>query len=118
MSEPNSRSIALLKNAASHSLYGKTVDQLRKDFERANVSLPLSEDQDAVALATAIHEKIYVLLLEKFADYLNLLYVIDVPEKAVKEIRASDAVEVSREVTYLILKREWQKVWLRSQMRD
>ncbi|TDQ32344.1 hypothetical protein [Zeaxanthinibacter enoshimensis] len=116
MSQPNDRAIALLENAALHNLYSKTVAQLLKDFERANIPIQLNDKQDAATLTAAIHEKIYVLLLEKFADYLNLLYVIDVPEKAVKEIRASDAVEVSREITYLVLKREWQKVWLRSQM--
>ena len=48
-------------------------------------------------------------------DYLNLLYIIDVPEKVVKAIEATDVVEISEQVTFEILKREWQKVWFRNE---
>jgi hypothetical protein len=65
-------------------------------------------------LKKVIHEKVYVLIVEKFADYLNLLYIIDVPENTVKAIEAIDVVEVADEVTFLILKREWQKVWFKA----
>jgi len=55
-----------------------------------------------------------VQILILFTVYLNLLYVIDVPEKAFKEIAITDAVDVAEQVSFLILKRELQKVRLKS----
>ena len=111
---PNfSNSVDLLLNAKEKLLYEKLVAQLKKDFDLANLSLDFKENIDPLDLKIMLHEKIYYLILEKFSEYLNLLYVIDVPESAFKDIRVSDVVEVSEQVSFLILKREWQKVWLR-----
>ena len=59
-------------------------------------------------------EKIYYLIMERFSEYLNLLYIVDVPEKAFKEIQVTDVVDVAEQVSFLILKREMQKVWLKT----
>jgi hypothetical protein len=106
-------SLELLKYAASVSLYQKLVSQLRKDFGLANITLDLPEGVGPLELKTILKEKIYVLLLERFTDYLNLLYVVDVPEKAFSAIDSTDVVEVAEGVSFLVLKREWQKVWLK-----
>lgn len=106
-------SLELLKYAASISLYEKLVVQLRKDFGLANINLDLNENVAPLELKAILKEKIYVLLLERFTDYLNLLYVVDVPEKAFSAIDSTDVVEVAEKVSYLVLKREWQKVWLK-----
>jgi hypothetical protein len=58
---------------------------------------------------------VYNLIQEKFTDYLNLLYIIDVSEDKVKELDGSDTLQLAEQVTFLILKREWQKVWFKSQ---
>ena len=52
--------------------------------------------------------------MEHFAEYLNLLYIVDVPEREFQYIEVTDAVEVADQVTFLILKREYQKVWYRN----
>ncbi len=109
---PNSAK--LLETAEAENLYGKLVAQLIKDFGLANILIELEEGIAPEDLKKVIHEKIYVLIMEKFADYLNLLYIIDVPENTVKAITAVDVVEVADEVTFLILKREWQKVWFKA----
>ncbi len=108
---PNST--VLLENALKIGLYQKLVAQLEKDFTLANVSVNLGVGMLPEDLNTSLHEKIYVLLMEQFAAYLNLLYVVDVPESAFKEINATDVVEVAEHVSFLILKRELQKVWLK-----
>ena len=54
------------------------------------------------------------LIQEKFTEYLNLLYIIDVSEKQVKALDGSDPLKLSEAVSFLILKREWQKVWFRT----
>jgi len=69
-----------------------------------------------VELKIQLHEKVYRLIQHKFAEYLNLLYIIDVPEVEVKKLDGSDLVELSEQITFLILKREWQKVWFRNRL--
>ena len=65
-------------------------------------------------LKIQLHEKIFRLIQNKFAEYLNLLYIIDVSEDQIKKLDGSDLVILSEEVAFLILKREWQKVWFRN----
>ena len=65
-------------------------------------------------LKIQLHEKIYRMIMYKFAEYLNLLYIIDVAEEAVKKLDGSDLVVLAEQVTYLLLKREWQKVWFKN----
>ncbi len=106
-------STELLQNAIDTKLYNKLILQLKKDFGLANIPIHLSENISPLELKTFLHEKIYYLILEKFTEYLNLLYVVDVPEKAFKQLEVTDVVEVSEQVSFLILKRVIQKVWFR-----
>ncbi|MEX0291692.1 MAG: hypothetical protein AB3N14_21495, partial [Flavobacteriaceae bacterium] len=87
---------------------------LQKDFDLANVALKEISGLSPENLITILKEKIYRLILEDFSDYLNLLYIIDVPESAFKTLEITDVVEVSEQVTFLILKRERQKVWTKN----
>ncbi|WP_367279599.1 hypothetical protein [Ulvibacterium sp.] len=112
MNFPNSTE--LLQNAKDQGLYDKLVIQLEKDFGLANIPIDFSLDVEPADLRATLHEKVYFLILEKFVDYLNLLYIVDVPEKDFKEIQVTDAVEVAEQVSFLILKRELQKVWLKA----
>jgi hypothetical protein len=118
MLEKFNSSLEVLQDAISGKLYKSLVRQLNKDMALANVSLVLPQEVRPQDLKSALHEKVYFLLLERFSDYLNLLYVIDVPEKAVVNARGRDIVEVAEEVTFLILKREWQKVWLKAKYKS
>ena len=95
-------------------LYRKLVLQLNKDFLRANVDLSFHDEVLPSSLKLVLHETIYTMIQEKFADYLNLLYIIDVSEKQVKALDGSDPLELAEAVSFLILKREWQKVWFRN----
>ncbi|RKN79445.1 hypothetical protein D7Z94_14140 [Ulvibacterium marinum] len=112
MNFPNSTE--LLQSAENQGLYTKLVSQLEKDFGLANIPVDFSLDVEPTDLQATLHEKVYFLILEKFTDYLNLLYIVDVPERAFKEIQVTDAVEVAEQVSLLILKRELQKVWLKA----
>jgi hypothetical protein len=106
----------ILAEAAAESLYVKLLDQLNKDFNSANEPVDFPKSTTPEELKIQLHEKIYRLIQSRFAEYLNLLYIIDVPEKQVKALDGSDIVELSKEVAFLILKREWQKVWFRNRM--
>ncbi|WP_111308443.1 hypothetical protein [Confluentibacter sediminis] len=104
----------LVNEANQLNLYKNLVLQLNKDFKFANVDLDFHEDILPTSLKLMLHETIYKLIQEKFADYLNLLYIIDVPENKVKALNGDDTLKLSEEVSFLILKREWQKVWFRN----
>lgn len=101
----------LLKKTHDELLYEKLLAQLEKDFKLANVDIQISSETDSKDLHLLIHEKIYYLILEKFNEYLHFLYVVDVPESAFKNIHMTDVVEVADQMTFLVLKREFQKVW-------
>ena len=105
----------LIQEANLHDLYQKLIKQLNKDFLYANIDLEFDEEVLPSSLKLILHETVFKLIQEKFADYLNLLYIIDVPEKKVKQLDGSDMVKLSEDVTFLILQREWQKVWYKSQ---
>jgi hypothetical protein len=104
----------LLQEAEKETLYVNLIAQMNKDFNLANeaVDFPLSLSPDELKIQ--LHEKIYRLIQYKFAEYLNLLYIIDVSEDEIKKLDGSDLVVLAEEVAFLILKREWQKVWFRN----
>lgn len=106
----------LLSEAQKEELYLKLVEQINKDFTLANESLDFEITISPIDLKIQLQEKIYKLIQFKFAEYLNLLYIIDVPENQIKTLDGSDINELSEQVSFLILKREWQKVWFRNRL--
>lgn len=104
----------LLFEAEGENLYLKLVEQLNKDFNLANEAINFPMSTAAAELKIQLHEKIYRLIQYKFAEYLNLLYIIDVSEEEIKKLDGSDLVILAEQVAFLILKREWQKVWFRN----
>lgn len=113
---PNAKtSQELIQLATKAQLYLRLLQQLDKDFKLANIEIEISETTEPEPLKRILHEKIYFLLVERFDEYLNLLYIIDIPEAEVKKIAGCDAVQVAEEICFLILKREWIKVWFKNQ---
>lgn len=103
----------LIAEAEEHELYSYLIKQINKDFLLANIDLDFDEDILPSSLKYILHEVVYGLIQQKFADYLNLLYIIDVSEEKIKTLNGEDTLRLSEEVTFLILQREWQKVWFR-----
>ena len=104
----------LLNEASKDNLYFKLIEQINKDFNLANESIDFPISIEPEELKAQLLEKIYRLIQYKFAEYLNLLYIIDVPEDQIKKLDGSDLVILAEEVAFLILKREWMKVWFRN----
>ncbi len=104
----------LLLEASQENLYLKLVEQINKDFNLANeaIDFPLSILPNELKIQ--LHEAVYRLIQYKFSEYLNLLYIIDVAESEIRQLDGSDLVSLSEQVVFLILKREWQKVWFRN----
>lgn len=104
----------LISEAENLKLYSKLIKQVNKDFLLANIDLNFDENILPSSLKYLLHEIVFKLIQEKFADYLNLLYIIDVSEDKIKQLDGSDTLRLSEQVTFLILQREWQKVWFRN----
>ena len=104
----------LVAQAERLELYSKFIKQINKDFLLANINLDFEETILPSSLKYMLHEIVFKLIQEKFADYLNLLYIIDVSEQKIKQLDGNDTLKLSEDVTFLILQREWQKVWFRN----
>lgn len=107
----------LLAEASADNLYLQLVEQLNKDFNLANEAVDFPKSITPDELKIQLHEKIYRLIQNKFAEYLNLLYIIDVAEDEVKKLDGSDLVQLAEQISFLVLKREWQKIWFRNKYR-
>lgn len=104
----------MLSEAESENLYPRLLEQINKDFNLANEAIDFPSSTKPGELKVQLHEKIYRLIQYRFAEYLNLLYIIDVPEDQIKQLDGTDLVALSEQVSFLILKREWMKVWFRN----
>jgi hypothetical protein len=101
----------LIDEVNRHELYKKLIEQLNKDFLLANIDFSFHFEDTPEELIRSLHETIFKLIQEKFTEYLNLLYIIDVSEQNVKSINETDPLRISKKITFLIVQREWQKVW-------
>src|SRR3970040_2644571 len=80
----------LISEAEKEALYLKLIEQMNKDFNLANEAIDFPMSISPEELKVQLHEKIYRLIQYKFAEYLNLLYIIDVSEEEVKRMVGSD----------------------------
>ncbi|MFT5846873.1 hypothetical protein [Psychroserpens sp.] len=103
----------LISKTEELELYTKLIKQVNKDFLLSNIDLDFDEEILPSSLKYLLHEVIFKLIQEKFAEYLNLLYIVDVSEEKMRQLDGSDTLKLSEEVTFLVLQREWQKVWYR-----
>lgn len=104
----------LISEATTLDLYQKLIIQLNKDLLYANIDLEFDEETLPFSLKFVLHETVFELIQNKFSDYLNLLYIVDVSELKINQLDGNDALKLSDDVTFLILQREWQKVWYKA----
>lgn len=104
----------LMVEAEELSLFKKLIVQLNKDLLYANIDLEFDEETLPTSLKLVLQEMVFHLINSKFSDYLNLLYIVDVSEAKIRSLDGSDALKLSEEVTFLLLQREWQKVWFKA----
>jgi len=106
--------IEFLSTISNQDLYIKLIEQLNKDFQMAGIDVSFSEKSQPIELIGSIQKTIVNLMSHQFTDYLNLLYRIDIPEQDLKNTTTIDIETLSKQVAFLILKREWQKVYIRN----
>ncbi|WP_299128205.1 hypothetical protein [uncultured Winogradskyella sp.] len=104
----------LIAEANQLQLYKKLILQLNKDMYLANIDLEFNKETLPTSLKLVLQETVFHLILNKFSDYLNLLYQVDLPEVKVRALKTENTARLSEDVTFLILQREWQKVWYKA----
>jgi hypothetical protein len=100
----------LISEATTCDLFQKLILQLNKDLVYANIDLEFDEETLPASLKLVLHEMLFKLAQNKFSEYCNLLYIVDVSEVKIKALDGNDTLKLSDDVTFLILQREWQKV--------
>jgi len=98
------------------NLYSNRILQTAKDFQLASVVLEeeLNISTTPEKLVTLIEDAVYAVIQKDTVSYLNLLYIIDVPEKAINQLEPENTEQFAKDVAFLILKRCWLKVWYKA----
>jgi hypothetical protein len=104
----------LVSQATALDLYQKLILQLNKDLVYANINLEFDKETLPTSLKLVLQEMVFELIQNKFSVYLNLLYSVDVSEVKIRALDGNDTLKLADDVTFLILQREWQKVWYRN----
>ena len=106
--------IALINKLESLNLISSLIQQIKKDAQLSGLDFQCSANISAKELVNVVYEFLLNLIINDFGAYLNFLYRVDISEKDLKSIHQIQPKEIAKEVTILLLKREWQKVYLRS----
>lgn len=103
----------LLNAIAVENLYVQLIAQLNKDFQLANIAGSFDFKASPVQLKKELFAILLNLITNQYDDYLNLLYRIDVPERELAKLKSNNLTTSIEEIAYLVLKREYQKVWFK-----
>ena len=110
----SSEEVLLLKQIESHDLLGNLIQQINKDADLAGVSFICDKSISAKELVPKIYAFLFQLITTDFGAYLNFLYRVDIPERVLKSIPEIEPELIAKKVTFMVLQREWQKVWFRN----
>ncbi|WP_148639291.1 hypothetical protein [Aquimarina longa] len=103
----------LIDEFTNSDLYPQFLIQIQKDLNRAGIDY-IIESKKPQSLFSEITRLLIEKLQNAFNEYLNLLYAVDVSEDKIKSLNSEDSIDIAEYAAYLILKREWQKVWYRN----
>jgi hypothetical protein len=106
-------SLELLQKIESENLYLKLIEQINKDFQLSNLDVSFQKSITPAELKDQFSATLLHLISNRYDDYLNFLYRVDVSEKELLKIKETDIQNIVNEITFLVLKREFQKVWLK-----
>ncbi len=114
--DPNVAVDELFDEVAKTDLYPKLLKQLQKDINRAGMDHKIDPKITSSNLVLELKDLLYDRLQYAFNDYLNLLYAVDVSEAEIRNFESENTEDIAMYTAYLILKREWKKVWLRNNL--
>lgn len=113
---PVQNTLELLTKVEFENLFQQLILQLNKDFQLSNLSETFVLTCTPVELKETLSKILLKLLTDNYDDYLNLMYRVDVSEKELASIKAKNLETTIDQITFLILKREYQKVWFKNRL--
>jgi len=108
--------LELLQKVAVENLYKKLILQINKDFQLSNLSYEFSLAINPLELKEDLGKLLQKMITYQYDDYLNFVYRVDVSEKQLLEIKNNSLEAVIDQLTLVILKREYQKVWFKNKL--
>lgn len=106
--------LILLEQIQKEDLLKKLIQQINRDAGLVGIEFNLLETSTAQNLVYDVQKLLLDLIKNDFSAYVNFLYRIDVSEKKLIELQDLEINDLSKKVTFLILRKEWEKVWFRS----
>ena len=108
--------LELLKKITVENLYEKLILQINKDFQLSNLNESFAITITPNELKVGLGHLLKKMMTHHYDDYLNFVYRVDVSEKELLAIQSDNLDEIIDQITYLILKREYQKVWFKNKL--
>ncbi|MDG1379395.1 MAG: hypothetical protein P8P73_05275 [Flavobacteriaceae bacterium] len=106
--------VELINQLYHNRLYKALKRQLKKDFIVAGIDHDFDNEIYPIDLVEFLQKVMSNLIRNENTYYLKLLYVTDISENKISELRGSNSLRPLEQVTYFILRGEWQKVWYRN----
>ncbi len=106
----------LLDLVKGEKLYTHLIQQLNKDFLLTNLDTKFDLESTPAHLIKSLQSVLLHLITNQYDDYLNLLYRIDVAEKDLLKIKGEQVTTIIEQISFVILKRVYQKVWFRNKL--
>ena len=110
------KSLVLLESISDQQLYNNLIAQLNKDFMLAGTDYTFDKELSPHILVREVHSAIHDLIFNDFNNFLNLLYVVDISEYQIRKLDTSKPEILANEITPILLKRVWKKVWIRNKL--
>ncbi|NOQ91977.1 MAG: hypothetical protein GQ552_04585 [Flavobacteriaceae bacterium] len=110
----NNNILQLIGQIQKENLLIKLVQQINKDANLVGLDFYLSENSTPQNILFNLQKLLIDLINNNFSDYINLLYRVDIPEKEIIKLQSLEMGVLTEKVAILILRKEWQKVWLKS----
>lgn len=96
----------------------KTKNQIRKEFLKVGVSIPLKEEiKDKDSLVSDLKDELNAIIDQHPQLLAQLFYSIDLPEEKVKNVMNSNE-DITENIAELILFRSAQKVYIKEMFSD
>jgi hypothetical protein len=113
---PGDEGLQLFAKAESQGLKNELIRQLNKDLSMSGLEVSIAEELPPGEIVQKLKVILESLVRDNFQGFLNLLYRADVSQSKMSQSESSFSDYIERS-TYELLKREWQKVWIRNKIR-
>jgi len=111
------KGLQLFSKPESQGLEQELIRQLNKDLSMSGVDVFIEEKCSPGEVVTQLKETLEGLVRDDFQAFLNLLYRVDVSQSKMSRSEDGNFSDYIERSTYELLKREWQKVWIRNRIR-